>query len=316
MNQWVFGQAFNETPDGSTTDFTTQDAFVAGQIVVFQGGIRVDPTAFFELDTETLRFLDPTTYATATANASTDVLTSASHGRSNGDRVTFSATETLPGGLSLSVKYYVVNKTDDTFQVSLTLGGSAVDLTSVESGTLAFGVPEAPELANGSLYYDAYIGTGSALSPIGLWDVDDFEVYYGLSALSSTVLAAVLTRADYRIQGYLTTAVYTDAIADSPTDVPRSDLIKYTVGDLALFYLQQQGMTTGSVKSYSESYAGIKKYSEAYATGGVQVGWTEAGILARLEEWASDSLSYTVGVEWNTEITFDNENPWDMEADG
>jgi len=87
-------------------------------------------------------------FATVTADAGTDTLTSAGHGLNNGEVVYFSTDGTLPGGLSLYIEevdafvfervglvYYVINATTNTFQVSLTSGGSAVDITSAGSGT-------------------------------------------------------------------------------------------------------------------------------------------------------------------------------------
>lgn len=73
--------------------------------------------------------------ATYTADAGTDVLTSAGHGLSNGQIVRLDSTSFPPGGLSLGTNYYVINKTTDTFQLSLTSGGSAIDITTAGSGT-------------------------------------------------------------------------------------------------------------------------------------------------------------------------------------
>lgn len=63
-----------------------------------------------------------------TADHTTETFTDTAHGMSNGDRISFSAT-TLPTGIDDYV-YYIVNKTANTFQVSLTSGGSAVAFTS------------------------------------------------------------------------------------------------------------------------------------------------------------------------------------------
>jgi lysophospholipase L1-like esterase len=65
----------------------------------------------------------------ATATASTDVVNKVAHGLPNGVRVKF-ATLTGGAGLSTSTTYYVVNRTADTYQVSTTFGGSAVDITA------------------------------------------------------------------------------------------------------------------------------------------------------------------------------------------
>lgn len=76
--------------------------------------------------------------STFTANAGTDTLTSAAHGLNNGETISFSSSGTLPGGISdysTGAYYYVINKTTNTFQISLTSGGSAVDITSAGTGT-------------------------------------------------------------------------------------------------------------------------------------------------------------------------------------
>lgn len=73
-------------------------------------------------------------------NTSTDTFTSASHGLENGELINFTA-DSAPGGIQTwsdeglgayyrGQYYYVINKTTNTFQVSLTAGGSAVNVTS------------------------------------------------------------------------------------------------------------------------------------------------------------------------------------------
>jgi len=67
----------------------------------------------------------------------TDTFTANAHGIADGSIVKFHATTTLPGGLSASDSYYVINSATNTFQVSQTSGGSAVDITSSGSGTIS-----------------------------------------------------------------------------------------------------------------------------------------------------------------------------------
>lgn len=64
------------------------------------------------------------------SDAATDTIRSNGHGLSNGMRVGVAAPigESLQGGLSTTTLYYVVGATTDTFQLSLTSGGSAVDI--------------------------------------------------------------------------------------------------------------------------------------------------------------------------------------------
>lgn len=78
------------------------------------------------------------TGATFTANASTDVITASAHGLSNGNRLLLDSTTTLPAGLSKNTVYYVISVTTNTFKVSTTAGGSAVDITDTGTGTHSF----------------------------------------------------------------------------------------------------------------------------------------------------------------------------------
>lgn len=73
--------------------------------------------------------------AAFTADAGTDTLTSVAHGMSNGTVIAVSSSTSLPGGLSASTIYYVIGATADTFQVSLSSGGSAVNITGAGTGT-------------------------------------------------------------------------------------------------------------------------------------------------------------------------------------
>ncbi len=67
----------------------------------------------------------------AIGDASADTLTSSSHGFTVNQAVRVEAPtgQSLPAGLSASTSYYVVNPTTNTFQLSATQGGSAIDLT-------------------------------------------------------------------------------------------------------------------------------------------------------------------------------------------
>ena len=58
-------------------------------------------------------------------------VTLATHGLVNGDKVLFTALGTATG-ISTGVTYYVVNKNTNDFQLSLTLGGSAIDITGAD----------------------------------------------------------------------------------------------------------------------------------------------------------------------------------------
>lgn len=66
--------------------------------------------------------------------ASPCVVTWTGHSLVNGNRVNITTTGGIPTGLTAGTNYYVVNATTDTFQLSATLGGSAINTTGTQSG--------------------------------------------------------------------------------------------------------------------------------------------------------------------------------------
>lgn len=78
---------------------------------------------------------------TATA---ADVFTAPGHGLANNDRAAVLATPgaTLPTGVSEGTLYWVVGVSGDTFQLSTTQGGGAIDLTAAGSGFVKKVVPK------------------------------------------------------------------------------------------------------------------------------------------------------------------------------
>ena len=65
------------------------------------------------------------------ADVTANTLTSSGHGLVNTDRVIFYnvVSETIPAGITEGGAYFVVGSATDTFQIALTSGGGAVDLT-------------------------------------------------------------------------------------------------------------------------------------------------------------------------------------------
>lgn len=66
-----------------------------------------------------------------------DKVNSTAHGLQNNDLVKF---DINTGGITAGTNYYVINKTTDDFQISLTKSGSAIDLTASASGTMIINV--------------------------------------------------------------------------------------------------------------------------------------------------------------------------------
>jgi|GEM_PF-964785 len=75
------------------------------------------------------------TVATGDIDTTAETLTETAHGLANGDIVTLSSSGTLPAGTAANTKYYVVNVTADTFKISATYGGTAINISSQGTGT-------------------------------------------------------------------------------------------------------------------------------------------------------------------------------------
>ncbi|MCH2122782.1 MAG: tandem-95 repeat protein, partial [Pirellulaceae bacterium] len=68
------------------------------------------------------------------ANPSQNEFSSQHHGLKDGDFVRFESNDTLPSGLLSGIDYHVINRTAESFQVSLVENGTAVTLTNAGSG--------------------------------------------------------------------------------------------------------------------------------------------------------------------------------------
>lgn len=78
----------------------------------------------------------PSSYSSITGVASTDIITATGHTMTNGTPVVFTSL-TGGSGLSTSTTYYVIGAATNTFRVSTTSGGSAVNFTTdITNGTV------------------------------------------------------------------------------------------------------------------------------------------------------------------------------------
>lgn len=74
---------------------------------------------------------------TTITNATPAVATKVAHGLVAGDQIFFTSTGALPAGLAINTPYFVIaaGLTADTFEVSATSGGAAINTTNAGSGT-------------------------------------------------------------------------------------------------------------------------------------------------------------------------------------
>lgn len=69
--------------------------------------------------------------AATSINLTTDVITKASHGLSNGDVLMITNAGTTD--LSLSTPYFIINKATNTFELALTVAGTKVDIGGTDT---------------------------------------------------------------------------------------------------------------------------------------------------------------------------------------
>lgn len=103
-------------------------------------------------------------FTPSNVDVATDTITITGHGLTDGTRVQFTNSGgALPAGLSASTDYYVRDAATNTFKVSLTNGGTAVDITT--QGTGVHGVrPARPVALAGTS--SAYVWSTSAVTPL------------------------------------------------------------------------------------------------------------------------------------------------------
>ena len=116
---------------GGTTDF--------GEYGLMADGYS--PTPLYLGDARTAAYGTARIDRTVTIDPATDVFTASTHELIVNDQLKFSATQgTLPAPLEAGVKYFVISSglTANAFKVSLTQGGTAVDVTGTADGTYQF----------------------------------------------------------------------------------------------------------------------------------------------------------------------------------
>lgn len=163
----------------------------------------------------------------ATGQNTGDTITKASHGLVNGDRVRFT-TLTGGAGLGTTTTYYVVNKTDNTFQVSLTDGGTAVVITSDYSAVAYIkSITDSSTVNNRGTYISPvnalwYVGTASG------------SIYATVGDSSFTITVPSSTNARLiRFKGEDKVLTYEEVSTADPSvtviaEVPRLDLLAFT----------------------------------------------------------------------------------------
>ena len=134
--QWVE----NMTAANNTADLTSGTVYLVGVADTIVGSwleevlIKAQP-ANSTVATVCRLWINDGERAVTSITASTDVIADTAHGMENGDTIMFTVIGGGADGLDVGVELFIVNKNANDFQVSLTLGGAALDITTDGSGT-------------------------------------------------------------------------------------------------------------------------------------------------------------------------------------
>lgn len=137
----------------------------------FQDASRADPNSY---SSSKLVGGSGVAFNVVTADHTTDTFTG-NFGLLNNDRVSFTTTGTLPANLvGRGYGYFVINKTDTTFQVSTTRGGSAFNFTSNGVGVLTaeYEFPSKAYASNGVAIVESLDGTRQIAANSGAHQFD------------------------------------------------------------------------------------------------------------------------------------------------
>ena len=127
------GQVLTISGNWGSTVINTTGTTIAGSYTV-----SIANTTGIEVGMQAVgNGLSTTNAASCTFQDAENTATKTAHGLSNDDEVSFaSITNTI--GIITNTIYFVVNKTIDTFQVALTIGGEAINLTTNGTGTFRY----------------------------------------------------------------------------------------------------------------------------------------------------------------------------------
>lgn len=229
---------------------------------------------------------------TVTADATTDKLTATSHGLANGTLVKFHATTTLPGGLSATGQYYVVSTASNDFKVSLTSGGTAVDLTSAGSGTITVYTLNEPLVQTLAVWQGPSSSKLFAAAGNAIWDVTSTAAATFAYGTSLTVNRWQQTMQRTSAGAFLWLCNGTDApihyngsawAAPSITGITASDIVHVNVHKKRLWFVLNN--------STNAAYLGTEAIAGAATSFAVGANFTRGGYLLAMATWTRDGGS-------------------------
>lgn len=153
----------------ATSSYITQNLITGGIlrfIPMVGAGNEINANVFDNVDVSAPTAANLASGTVTISNGSPAVVTWNTHGKNAGNAVVFTTTGALPTGLNTNTVYYVIaaGLATNTFQVSLTPGGAAVNTSSAGSGVhtaTSFGVLQTDTLREPNTFRNVYWENGS-----------------------------------------------------------------------------------------------------------------------------------------------------------
>ena len=98
------------------------------------GGVPTNAVKLARIEYDFATTSQSGTFTDSEVSVANDTITIEDHGFQDNDTVALTTSGTLPTGLSATTVYYVISATKDTFKLSTSAGGSAVDITAASGG--------------------------------------------------------------------------------------------------------------------------------------------------------------------------------------
>ena len=225
----------------------------------------------------------------ASGTASKIVFTLTGHGLSDGDAVKFTTSGSLPGNIVAGTKYYINDKTANTFYVESSVGGGNVTYSSAGSGTkLTHVLTVSVNYFSGSP--NAKIGPSSGENTIEIEDgitVTIFAKTQGIHGANSYV--------EYNDDLYITRSSFTitaNSTDDSDVLTTGTDTNKLQIGDELV---NTTYVNTGAyITSINTTNSTVTLNEPAIATASAQT-YTVDAIISKYVDGAT-GVSYRSGV--------------------
>lgn len=202
--------------------------------------------------------------------ASPGILTLNNHGLLVGDTVTLATTGALPTGLSTSTTYFVISAglTTNSFELSATAGGSAINTSGTQSGTHTLTLttnnyiltltPQPTAYAAGQEFEikASFATTGSAQTSVQVGTLPRVFLY---KLNGSTILASgdIATGLEFKIKNDGTNFQLTSPVAIPPLIVPPAYKNGTTTHDVSITGTQNIAHGLGIIPKYIRIRAAI-----------------------------------------------------------